>query len=86
MLTDEIAQLMADNKTHRPSNKCSALHAIDQFEGDDREAIVKLLDSEVLSARVSQYLATKGIQITPQKVQNHRRRFRGTGCSCSVTL
>ena len=44
MLTDEIEALLAD-KTHRPSNKCSALHAIDQFEGDDREAIIKLLQN-----------------------------------------
>jgi hypothetical protein len=85
MLTDEIEALLAD-KSQRPSNKCSALHAIDQFEGEDRAAIIKLLDSEVLSARVSQYLATKNIQITQQKVQNHRRRLKGTGCSCAVNL
>lgn len=85
MLTDEIEALLAD-KSHRPSNKCSALHAIDQFDGADREAIIKLLDSDVLAGRVINYLASKGIQITTQKVQNHRRRLKGTGCSCAVNL
>lgn len=85
MLTDEIEALLAD-KSERPSNKCSALHAADQFEGDDRAAIIKLLDSEVVAARVVSYLASKNIQITNEKVMKHRRRFRGTGCSCSVTL
>ena len=53
MLTDEIEALLAD-KSERPSNKCSALHAADQFEGDDRAAIIPIRRFRELWAMGSQ--------------------------------
>lgn len=86
MIKEEIEALLTDKSGPRPSNKCSALHVINQFEGDDRAAMIRLLDSNLVTTKVLEYLATLSIRINPEKITKHRRRKRGTGCSCPVDL
>ena len=86
MIKEEIEALLAEKSGQRPSNKCSALQVIDQFEGENREAMIRLFDSNLVTTKVLEYLATLSISINPEKITKHRRRKRGTGCSCPVEL
>ena len=85
MITEEIEALLARTKGTR-YHSCKAALAIDRFEGADREAIARLLDSNVTSPTVVEYLATKDINIKASAINKHRRRNKGTGCLCPVTL
>jgi len=85
MISQEIDALLAKD-SGKTYHRCPVGHAIDQFEGDDREAIIRLIDSNLISTKVVGFLASKSFSITPVALTKHRRRVTGTGCSCAVTL
>ena len=84
MIKEEIDLLLASER-NIGYHECPANFIINQFEGEDREAIIGLIDSQLISTKVIEFLASKSITISPASLNKHRRRFRGTGCACSVT-
>ena len=84
MIKEEIDLLLTQEKGIG-YHECPANFIINQFEGEDKEAMIGLLDSQLISTKVIAYLASKSFTISPASLNKHRRRFRGTGCACSVT-
>ena len=85
MITDEINELMA-KETGIQYRECPVAFVIRQFEGDDKEAMIRLFESNIVSTKVIEYLATKSFNLKPAMITKHRRRYIGTGCACPVTL
>lgn len=87
-LVDEIDDLIKSDQG-RFAHDCSVKFVIEQFGGEDKKAIIRLIDhSNVPAPKIGLYLATKGHVVSTAKINNHRRRLKrnGTGCSCPVEL
>ena len=85
MIKEEIDLLLTKEKGIG-YHECPAGFIIKQFDGDDRVAIIRLLDSNVISTVVIEYLSSKGLSLNPAQLNKHRRRTKGTGCACAVEL
>lgn len=89
VLSDEINDLIAQGDKPSQPKKCAVWLAIQQFEGDDRVALIHLIDkSKVPAPRVSALLAKHGVEVHFGRVKAHRARLVGTQnrCACPVEM
>lgn len=85
MITDEINALVQE--AQKPPKECSTRWVINQFQGDERTAVIALIDNKAVPAeRVVALLAKHGQELRASLVNKHRRRLNNTGCGCPVDL
>lgn len=82
-LTDSIKDLVA-NPPLRQGYHCKVYRILQELDGDDRQALIDLVDNSTISASaVARLLNTHGYEIKDATIGKHRRRADGTGCRCN---
>jgi hypothetical protein len=81
-LADELTALT----TARPKTggtRCRVATTLDSMSVEDGEALTRLIDgTEVYASAISATLDRNGYRLTAGQINHHRRRLRGSGCSC----
>ena len=85
MLADEIKELEEERKA-----SCSVGKITNGYSGDDRVALIHLIDKTDVSApKVMALLAKHGHKVSVGAIRHHKRRVTQTGvdhCQCPVEM
>lgn len=80
-LDDELNVLLNSNFT--PMTVCNVRYVLDQLPEDQADKVRSLIDAEIVPApKIAAVLSKYGFDIKDKSITRHRRRIRGSGCSC----
>lgn len=80
-LDDELDALLSSRFT--PLTVCSVRFVLEQLSEAQSAKVKDLIDAEIVPApKIAAVLAKYGFDIKDKSITRHRRRFRGSGCTC----
>ena len=82
-----LAADVADLLSAEEVTLCAVGRAVEQFAGEDRASLIRLIDeTDIAVVKIRTLFAKHGLDVGVGRLWNHRRRLKKneTGCSCPV--
>ena len=68
-----LRELLEQSQVPRGGHPCRTCLALEQLQGDDREALLQFLNSEASARAIALALQKFGLDVTRSSVARHRR-------------
>ena len=83
-LADELAQLEI-SKRNSGGTRCRIAVIVEALDAKDAAAVHRLLDAtDVYGSQIATLLQSHGHRVNAGHIGHHRRRLKGSCCSCPV--